>query len=129
MAKSSHDPLRDLRSRSPEFEAIAIVSVEGVMLDSCLGDAADADHLSAMSAALIGFGDRITRELGRGALDHAILGGSSGLVLLMALDEAQVLIALLHEDANLGLALLDLRRAKADLAALPLASGEMETVQ
>ena len=120
------DVLRDLRRRSPEIEAVAIISVEGVMLDSCHEADASPDHLAQMSAALLGFGDRITRELGRGGLDHAVLRGQSGFVVLLSLDEIRVLMALLRDEAVLGLALLDLRRAKSDLAALHVEESEME---
>ena len=112
--------LRDLRTNCPECESLAVVSVEGVMLASCLGDGADDDQLAAMSAALVGFGDRITRELGCGTLDHAVLRGKTGFVALMSLDESSALISVLREDANLGLALLDLRRTARDLQALDL---------
>ena len=60
---------------------------------------------------MLALGERIADELGRGALDQVLIKGDNGLVLMMAVSDQAVLTVLAGEDAKLGLALLDMRRA------------------
>jgi predicted regulator of Ras-like GTPase activity (Roadblock/LC7/MglB family) len=71
-----------------------------------------------MSAAMLSLGDRIAGELGRGALNQVFVKGDQGYVILMSVGEDAVLTVLAHQEAKLGLVLLDMRRTAGDLAAL-----------
>ena len=110
--------LRDLRVSTPDIEASAIVSVDGLIIASDLPADVEEDRVSAMSAAMISLGERIASELGRGMLDQVYVRGDNGYVILMAVGEDAVLTSLARQDAKLGLVFLDMRRAAADLGRL-----------
>jgi len=112
------DRLRDLQASSPDIEASAIVSVDGLTIASALPQDVEEDRVSAMSAAMLSLGERIASELGRGTLDQVYIKGQNGYVVLMAVGEEAVLTALAREKAKLGLILLDMRRAAEDLVKL-----------
>jgi predicted regulator of Ras-like GTPase activity (Roadblock/LC7/MglB family) len=112
--------LRDLQAGTPDVEASAVVSVDGLIMASALQAGVEEDRIAAMSAAMLSLGERIASELGRGVLDQVYIRGDSGFVILMAVgraDEAEaVLTVLARKDAKLGLIFLDMRRTADDLA-------------
>ena len=110
--------LRDLRVSTPDIEASAVVSVDGLIIASDLPADVEEDRVSAMSAAMLSLGERIAGELGRGMLDQVYIRGSNGYVILMSVGEEAVLTSLARQEAKLGLVFLDMRRATADLARL-----------
>lgn len=112
------DRLRELQASSPDIEASAVVSVDGLTIASALPQGIEEDRVSAMSAAMLSLGERIASELGRGELEQVFIKGQSGYVVLMAVGEDAVLTALAREQAKLGLIFLDMRRAAEDIAKL-----------
>lgn len=110
--------LRDLRLTTPDVEASAVVSVDGLTIASDLPADVEEDRVSAMSAAMLSLGERIAGELGRGSLDQVYIRGDHGYVILMSVGEDAVLTALARKGAKLGLVFLDMRRAAADLTRL-----------
>jgi predicted regulator of Ras-like GTPase activity (Roadblock/LC7/MglB family) len=103
--------LRDLQASSPDIEASAVVSVDGLSIASALPAEVEEDRVSAMSAAMLSLGERISTELGRGTLEQVYIKGEKGYVILMSVGEEAVLTALAREQAKLGLIFLDMRRA------------------
>lgn len=112
------DRLRELQSGTPEIEASAVVSVDGLIMASSLPVGVEEDRVSAMSAAMLSLGERIATELGRGALDQVYVRGTGGYVILMSVGDEAVLTTLVREGAKLGLIFLDMRRAADDLEGL-----------
>ncbi len=110
--------LRDLQVSSPDIEAAAIVSVDGLPIASSLPQGVEEDRVSAMSAAMLSLGERIATELGRGLLDEVYVKGEKGYVILRAVGEEAVLTVLARQQAKLGLLFLDMRRAAEELAAI-----------
>lgn len=110
------DRLRELQVSTPDVEASAVVSVDGLTMASSLPAGIEEDRVSAMSAAMLSLGERIAGELGRGMLDQVYIKGEHGYVILMAVGEEAVLTVLAREQAKLGLLFLDMRRAAEDLA-------------
>jgi hypothetical protein len=107
--------LRDMQAASPDIEASAVVSVDGLIMASALPAEVEEDRVSAMSAAMLSLGERISTELGRGALDQVYIRGGGGFVILSAVGEEAVLTVLAREQAKLGLVFLEMRRAAEDL--------------
>jgi predicted regulator of Ras-like GTPase activity (Roadblock/LC7/MglB family) len=122
MAKSRTEQmvtrLKDLQVSTPDIEASAVVSVDGLIIASALPLDVEEDRVSAMSAAMLSLGERIAGELGRGLLDQVYVRGTSGYVILSAVGEEAVLTVLARQDAKLGLVFLDMRRAAEDLVRL-----------
>ena len=112
------DRLRELQASSPDTEASAVVSVDGLSIASALPNGVEEDRVSAMSAAMISLGERIATELGRGTLEQVYIKGEKGYVILMSVGKEAVLTTLAREQAKLGLILLDMRRAAEDLSKL-----------
>ncbi|PJF27021.1 MAG: hypothetical protein CUN53_05635 [Phototrophicales bacterium] len=122
MAKSRTEQLvarlRDLQASSGDVEAAAIVSVDGLSIASSLPGGYEEDRVSAMSAAMLSLGERISTELGRGSLQQVYVKGENGYVILTAVGEEAVLTVLARKEARLGLILLDVGRAVRDLEQL-----------
>lgn len=110
--------LREMQAASPEIEASAVVSVDGLIIASALPADVEEDRVSAMSAAMLSLGDRISSELGRSKLEQVYIRGKNGYVLLTAIGEEAVLTALARENAKLGLVFLEMRRAAESLQRL-----------
>lgn len=112
------DRLRDMQVSSPDIEASAVVSVDGLPIASALPREVEEDRVSAMSAAMLSLGERIASELGRGNLSEVQIKGEKGFVILQSLGTEAVLTVLAREGAKMGLVLLDMRRAVDDLSKL-----------
>ncbi len=110
--------LRELQASSPDIEASAVVSIDGLTIASALPQGVEEDRVSAMSAAMLALGERIAGELGRGEIQQVYIRGEKGYVVLMSVGEEAVLTTLAREQAKLGLILLDMRRAAEDLSRL-----------
>lgn len=110
--------LREMQMASPEIEASAVVSVDGLIMASALPAETEEDRVSAMSAAMLSLGERIASELGRGNLEQVYIRGKNGYVILTSVGEEAVLTALAREGAKLGLIFLEMRRAAEDLVRL-----------
>ncbi|MBU7024591.1 MAG: roadblock/LC7 domain-containing protein [Theionarchaea archaeon] len=107
--------LEDLEGTTPDIEASAVVSLDGLMMASALARDVEKDRVATMSAAMLSLGERTAKELARGELDHVYVKGSSGYVLLMAVGAEAVLTARVREEAELGLVFLDMKRAAREL--------------
>jgi uncharacterized protein len=103
--------LRDLQASSGDVEAAAIVSVDGLSMASSLPADIEEDRVSAMSAAMLSLGERISSELGRGELEQVMVKGENGYVILTSVGEEAVLTVLARKDAKLGLIFLDINRS------------------
>jgi predicted regulator of Ras-like GTPase activity (Roadblock/LC7/MglB family) len=110
--------LQELQMNTPDVEATAVVSVDGLTMASFLPAGVEEDRVSAMSAAMLSLGERIATELGRGVLDEVYVKGENGYVVLRAVGEEAVLTVLARQQTKLGLLFLDMRRASDDLATI-----------
>ena len=108
--------LQELQMNTPDVEATAVVSVDGLTMASSLPAGIEEDRVAAMSAAMLSLGERIASELGRGTLDEVYVKGENGYVVLRAIGEEAVLTVLARQQTKLGLLFLDMRRASEDMA-------------
>ena len=104
------EELKKLQISSPDIQASAIVSADGLIIASALPHNVEEDRVSAMSAAMLSLGERISLELRRGELDQVYIRGDNGYVMLMAVGEDAVLTIMAGVDAKLGLIFLDIKR-------------------
>ena len=110
--------LRAMQAAAPDIEASAIVSVDGLIMASALPADVEEDRVSAMSAAMLSLGERISGELGRGGLEQVYIKGNAGLIVLTSVGTEAVLTTLARQEAKLGLIFLEMRRAAEDLVKL-----------
>jgi len=104
------EELKKLQVSSPDIQASAIVSADGLIIASALPRNVEEDRVSAMSAAMLSLGERISLELRRGALDQVYIRGDNGYVMLMAVGDDAVLTIMAGVNAKLGLIFLDVKR-------------------
>jgi uncharacterized protein len=107
--------LRSLRLSTPDIEASAVVSIDGLPIASDLPADVEEDRVSAMSAAMLSLGERIATELGRGSLEQVYIRGDNGYVFLTSVGEDAVMTVLARKEAKLGLIFLDMKRVAEDL--------------
>lgn len=110
--------LRNMQASAPDIEASAVVSVDGLIMASALQQGVEEDRVSAMSAAMLSLGERISGELGRGVLEQVYIKGDNGFIVLTAIGEEAVLTAMARKEAKLGMIFLEMRRAAEDLLKL-----------
>jgi predicted regulator of Ras-like GTPase activity (Roadblock/LC7/MglB family) len=107
-----------LMEHSQDVQAAALVSLDGFTMASALPDGMQEDRVGAMSAAILGLGERAAAELGRGHLSQVFIEGADGYVLLMAAGDRAVLTALASRHAKLGLVLYDMRETAEQIGAI-----------
>ena len=109
------DRMRILQHSSPDVEAAAVISLDGLIIASALQPSMSEDRVSAMSAAMLSLGEQIGKEMGRGTLEQIYIKGENGYIVLMAVGDTAVLTALVKPQAKLGVLFLDMRRTVEDL--------------
>ena len=110
------DALDDLMADSPDIQAAALVSMDGFTMASALPEGMQEDRVGAMSAAILGLGERAATELGRGHLTQVFIEGDDGYVVLVAAGERAVLTTLTQSESKLGLVLYDMSAAAEAIA-------------
>ena len=105
-----------LLAQTPEIEAAAVVSFDGLPMASALPQSMDEDRVAAMSAALLSLGERAAQGLGRGELSQVYIEGDSGTVFLVSADDEAVLVAVAAKGAKVGMMLYEVRRTAAAVA-------------
>ena len=108
--------LRALQSGSPDMEASALISEDGLIIASALPQHVDESRVAGMSATLLSLGTRAATELERGAVEEVLVRGDQGYVVLMAVGTSgTLLLTLSSRTAKLGLVFLDMRRTAEEL--------------
>lgn len=110
---------------SPEVEAAAVVSADGLPMASALPAHVEEDRLAAMSAALLTLGDRAADGLGKGRLEQVFVEGDSGYVVLMAAGRDAVLVSVTSHEAKAGLVLYEMRKTASNVASIMEGTSEM----
>jgi len=117
-SKQMVEELKKLQISSPDIQASALVSIDGLIIASALPGRVEEDRVSAMSAAMLSLGERISIELRRGDLDQVYIRGDNGYVMLTSVGKDAVLTVMASVNAKLGLIFLDIRRTADALAVL-----------
>jgi len=117
-AESITKLIKTLATNTPDVEASAVIDNDGLMIASALGVGVDDEAVAAMSAAMLGIGERIVRELGRGDFELVMTRGSLGYVIITRCGKEAVLSVLTTNAAKIGLIFMDLRRTAAEVAKL-----------
>ncbi len=106
-----HAAIHALLAATPEVEAAAVVTFDGLPMASALPASMDEDRVAAMSAALLSLGERAAEGLGRGGLSQVYVEGESGTVFLVSADDEAVLVAVAARGAKIGMMLYEVKRA------------------
>lgn len=103
--------LRTLNGVSPDIEASAVISSDGLTIAAVLGDGVDRDRFGAMCASLLALADRAAQEISRGQLKQVLVEGEHGTMLLVQAGNDTVLAVASRPTLNLGMVFLEARRA------------------
>jgi len=112
------DRMRILQRSSPEIEAAALISLDGLLIASALLPENNPDRISAISASILSLAEQMGKEAGLAALEQVYIQGESGHTVLMAVGDQAVLTAFVAVRAKMGVLLLDMRHAANDLCAI-----------
>ena len=107
--------LTNFVSTTTDVEGVAVVTPDGLPLASSLPGGMDDERVSAMSAAMLSLGDRIGRELVRGAIDRIYVEGEEGFSILTSCGEDAVFLVLAGKTAKQGVLMLEIKRTLAEL--------------
>jgi uncharacterized protein len=122
MGKSSNtimlERLQSFEGNTPDIEASAVVSVDGLTIASSFPIGVEDERVSAMSASMLNIGKRISSELNRGVLDEVYIQGNNGYILLMSVGNEALFSVMARQQAKLGLVFLEMRKAISDLGEL-----------
>jgi predicted regulator of Ras-like GTPase activity (Roadblock/LC7/MglB family)/type II secretory pathway predicted ATPase ExeA len=103
--------LKGLQSRSPDVEACALISEDGLMIASALPQELDETRVAGMSATLLNLGTRAAVELGRGEVNEVIVRGELGYAVMIHAGRGVLLLVVANESAKLGLIFFDMWEA------------------
>ncbi|GEM_PF-1216055 len=107
-----------LNQSAPEIKASAFISLDGLMLASALPEGSNEDAIAAMSATVLGLGERTTREFAVGELQQVYFKGKDGFIVLQAAGEDGVLVIVTDSSAKLGIIFLLLSRTANEIQAI-----------
>jgi len=103
--------LRTLQSGTPDIEAGALISEDGLIIASALPQHIEEVRVAGMSSTLLSLGSRAARELERGNLEQVLIRGEKGYVIMVGAAAGTLLLVLTTKEAKLGLVFLDVGRA------------------
>lgn len=103
--------LRTLNGVSPDIEASAVITSDGLTIAAVMGDGVDRDRFGAMCASLLALADRAAQEISRGQLKQVLVEGELGTMLLVHAGTDTVLAVASRPTQNLGMVFLEARRA------------------
>lgn len=107
--------LRALQTVSPDVEASALISEDGLIIASALHDHIEESRVAGMSATILSLGTRAAQELRRGEVQEILVRGDQGYAVLLAATPGTLLLTLATHNARLGLIFLDMRRTAAEI--------------
>ena len=110
--------LRDLGNVSPAIEAIAAVSLDGVVLATHGSRSAQSEAQGAITAALCALAERTAQEHARGPIEQILVKGKQGYLLISPAGPNVILALSVKRDGNLDLVYAGIGRALQALAKL-----------
>jgi predicted regulator of Ras-like GTPase activity (Roadblock/LC7/MglB family) len=101
--------LKSLMNDVEGVQSVALVSREGLIVNSILDADVSPMHIAAMSAIILSTCERVLLELHKGELDVCIIQGSEGKFIVMECGEDYILVTVLEEDARMDIAFTKMR--------------------
>lgn len=108
----------DELSHVTDIKSAAVVRRDGLVVTHTLPDGVDPRIVAAMTAAIVGTSEMATVQLSQGRFVRAIVESEEGKLLSMGAGDEALLVALVYDDANLGLVLMAMERAAAQVEAI-----------
>lgn len=109
--ESLNKVLKSIQTGSPDVEASALITEDGLMIASALPQDLDETRVAGMSATLLSLGTRAAAELGRGEVEEVVVRGEHGYAVMITAGRGVLLLVVANENAKLGLIFFDMREA------------------
>jgi len=108
--------LAELHEESKDVQVSMIVTRDGLTM-TVAGGVVDPDKVGAMCSDLLRLCHSAALELQRGDVEHVLMKASQGYMLLTPAGDQAMLAVMTRPDTNLGMLLIDTRRAAAFIPA------------
>src|SRR5438093_537732 len=95
----------------PAVLGATIARRDGILIAHALPKTMDPKKIAAMAAAIVGTSEMAVVEMGLGTFNSSIVDTHIGKMIATGGGEEALLVALVYDDANLGLVLLAMERA------------------
>lgn len=102
--------LNELHVESKDVQVSMVVTRDGLTM-AVVGGVVDPDKVGAMCSDLLSLCRSAALELQRGDVEHVLMKASQGYMLLTPAGDQTMLAVMARPDANLGMLLIDTRRA------------------
>jgi predicted regulator of Ras-like GTPase activity (Roadblock/LC7/MglB family) len=102
--------LNELHEESKDVQVSMVVTRDGLTM-VVIGGVVDPDKVGAMCSDLLSLCHSAALELQRGDVEHVLMKASHGYMLLTPAGDQTMLAVMARPDANLGMLLIDTRRA------------------
>ena len=113
--------IRDLVSairRRDGIDAAVVLGRDGLLIDHQANTGVDAEQIAAHVPSILQYADELGAAAAQGRLLTAVHENEQGTIVMSAMSPDAVLLVLLHPTADVGALLFDLRRHRANIAAL-----------
>ncbi len=100
----------DELSQVTDIKSAAVVRRDGLVVTHTLPEGVDPKIVAAMTAAIVGTSEMATVQLAQGRFVRAIIESDEGKLLSLGAGDEALLVALVYDDANLGLVLMAMER-------------------
>ena len=94
-----------------DVEYAALVTRDGLLIASGSKGDINEETFAAMSATMLGAAETAVSELKRGAVERVIAEGEQTKLITTGAGPNAVLVSMVNKDANLGLILVEMKRA------------------
>ncbi|MHA1341856.1 MAG: roadblock/LC7 domain-containing protein [Promethearchaeota archaeon] len=101
--------LKTLMNEVEGIQSAALVSREGLIVNSILDEGIEPMHIAALAAIILSTCEKVLVELNKGQLDVCIIQGSEGKFMVMECGEDFILVTVLAEDARMDIAFSKMR--------------------
>jgi len=101
--------LKTLMNDVEGIQSVALVSREGLIVNSILEEDVSPMHIAAMSAIILSTCERVLLEFRKGELDVCIIQGTEGKFICMGCGEDFILVCVLEEDSRMDLVFTKMR--------------------
>jgi uncharacterized protein len=110
--------LNRYRSISTDIFGASVITMDGFMVASVTLSEIDEGLVGGITAALLGVGERIAKEMMNSKMTQIFIRSEKGYIICNNINDETVLVSLVNSEAKLGLIFLELRRVIPDLANL-----------
>ena len=110
--------LNRYRSISTDIFGASVITMDGFMVASVTLSEIDEGLVGGITAALLGVGERIAKEMMNSKMTQIFVRSEKGYIICNNINDETVLVSLVNSEAKLGLIFLELRRVIPELANL-----------